>query len=433
MVDVVPFKGLRYNIEKTGPFHQVIAPPYDVISPALQDVLYEKNPYNVVRLILNKETPEDTDSSNRYTRSAKLYQQWIKEDVLTQDDEACFYIYQQEYDFEGTRNYRIGCLARVRLEDFSQGNICPHEFTLAKAKQDRSTLLRACKANFSPVFGLYSDPEKFSDNIFEEIAKTSALAEIEDQGIVHRFWKSDDPSITQTLTDLFRDKKIVIADGHHRYETALDYYKENRKDVPDSAYVMMFLTNLESEFLTVYPIHRLIKTPSPFDLARFLKDAESYFDIQILALGEKSRDTDIKRALEKEGSGSGTFCAYFGNGEANLLKIKNPDAILSLLSSGDSPLLKALDVAQLHMLAINTLLKIDTRDPDQQQYVAYQVDRTETVKRVDSGEFDLAFFLNATPVAEVRHLAESGVRLPQKATYFYPKLLSGLVINPLKI
>jgi uncharacterized protein (DUF1015 family) len=433
MVEVVPFKGLRYNTEKTGPFDQIIAPPYDVISPAVQDELYEKNPYNIVRLILNKETPEDTESSNRYTRSAKLYQQWISDNVLTQDNEACFYIYQQKYDFEGTRKYRIGVLARVRVEDFSQGNICPHEFTLAKAKQDRSALLRACKANFSPIFGLYSDPEKISDKIFEEITENPALAEITDQGIVHRFWKSSDPSVSQTLTDLFKDKKIVIADGHHRYETALEYYKENGNNVPDSAYAMMFLTNLESEFLTVYPIHRMIKTPAPFDLAKFLRDAKFYFDIQPLPLGQESRDTDIKRALEKEGSGSGTFCAYIGNGEAYLLKVKNPDAILSLLSSDESPLLKALDVAQLHTLAINTLLKIDTRASDKQQYVAYKVDRAETVKQIDSGEFDLAFFLNPTPVAEVRRLAESGVRLPQKATHFYPKLLSGLVINPLKI
>jgi len=433
MVDVVPFKGLRYNTEMTGPFNQVIAPPYDVISPAVQDELYEINPYNIVRLILNRETPEDTESSNRYTRSAKLYQQWISEKVLTQDNEACFYIYQQEYDFEGTRKHRIGVLARVRLEDFSQGNICPHEFTLAKAKQDRLALLHACKANFSPIFGLYSDPEKISDKIFEEITKNSALAEIADQGIVHRFWKSSDPSVSQTLTDLFKEKKIVIADGHHRYETALDYYKANRDNVPDSAYVMMFLTNLESECLTVYPIHRMIKTPVPFDLAKFLKDAESYFDVQPLSLGQKSRDTDIKRALEKEGNRSGTFCAYIGNGEAYLLKVKNPDAILPMLASEESPMLKALDVAQLHTLAINTLLKIDTRAPDKQQFISYQVDRAETVKRIDSGEFDLAFFLNSTPVADVRRLAESGVRLPQKATYFHPKLLSGLVINPLKI
>ncbi len=429
MVEVVPFKGLLYNPKKTGPFSQVVAPPYDVISPAMQEELYKKNPYNIVRLILNKETAEDTKDSNRYTRSATLYQQWLKENALTQDSEPCFYIYQQEYDFEGNRNIRIGVFARVRIEDFSKGNICPHEFTLSKAKQDRSALLRTCKANFSPIFGLYSDPEKTSDQIFEQVAKSTPLAEIEDQGVVHRFWKSDDPVITETLSGLFKDKKIVIADGHHRYETALAYHNENSAHVLDSAHVMMFLTNLESESLTVYPIHRMIKTPEPFDLGDFLKKASQHFNICPLSLKEP-RDVEIKQILEQEGSGSGTFCAYIGNGEAYLLKVKNPDNILPLLSSEESPELKALDVAQLHALAIKAILGIDTKNPDNQNYVTYNANRAETVQRIDTGEFDLAFFLNPTPVSEVRRLAESGVRLPQKATYFYPKLLSGLVINP---
>ena len=263
MVDIVPFRGLLFNQEKIGSLDQVIAPPYDVISPEQQEALYKKNPYNVVRLILEKQYPEDDEKENRYTRSSAIFNKWIEDEVLVKDKQLGFYIYRQEYVHEGESVCRVGFFARVRTEDFSSGNICPHEFTLAKAKRDRMNLLKSCRANFSPIFGLFSDSSGEIDAILNQTIKNEPFAVIEENGILNKAWRLNDTEKLSCIVEDFNNKKILIADGHHRYETALNYHKENKNEVKDSAHVMMFLTNLEAQSLTVYPIHRLIKSPKP--------------------------------------------------------------------------------------------------------------------------------------------------------------------------
>ncbi len=271
MVEVVPFHGLLYNEKKAGPLAELVAPPYDVIRPDLQDALYAKNPYNVVRLILGRQNDTDDDNNNRYTRAAGDFAEWQAQDILKQDERPGFYVYSQEYTFNGKTNNRVGFFARVKLEDFSAGNICPHEFTLAKVKQDRTQLIRACRANFSPVFGLYSDPEGVLDSKLAEIIQRPPLAEIEEDSIINRLWRVDDAATLEFLSAHFAEKKVTIADGHHRYETALGYHQENGSQVPDSAHIMMFLTNLDAQSLAIYPTHRQIKCPNPFQREDFLK------------------------------------------------------------------------------------------------------------------------------------------------------------------
>ena len=229
MVDIAPFRGLLFNQDKTGPIDQVTAPPYDVISPEQQDALYKKNPYNVVRLILEKQYPEDDEKKNRYTRSSVTFKKWIEDGVLVEEEKPGFYVYSQEYDYEGESVCRVGFFARVRAEDLSAGNICPHEFTLAKAKQDRMNLLKACRANFSPIFGLFSDPSGEIDASLNQTMKGEPFAVIEENGILNKAWRLDDGETLAFIMRQFHDKKIFIADGHHRYETALNYYKENKK------------------------------------------------------------------------------------------------------------------------------------------------------------------------------------------------------------
>ena len=427
MVDVVPFRGLLYNPEKTGSLDQVIAPPYDVISPALQEELYQKNDNNVVRLILGKQTPEDTESDNRYTRSAEVFHRWRQEGILTQDERPCFYAYSQDYEFDGKHFSRIGFFARVRTEDFSAGNICPHEFTLAKAKKDRTLLITACRANFSPIFGLFSDPDGGIEQKLLAVKDQAPLGEVDDGKVVHRLWRLQDADTEAFITESFKSRKIYIADGHHRYETALAYHKEHGGEVPDSAHVMMFLTSLDSDSMSIFPIHRLVKTPTAFDRESFLNQMKEYFEVT--AIAESDPPEKIRSAVEQSGRERISFAVYLGKGDCHLLQLKDSKNILPLLEADEPKDLQVLDVAQLHFIVLRHILKVDTRKPEAQQHMSYKVDVNEAVRMVDDGEYQLAFFMNPTGIDQVRKLAENGIRLPQKATFFYPKLLSGLVIN----
>lgn len=427
MIDVIPFHGLLYNLDITGPLEGVTAPPYDVISPDLQEALYKKNPHNVVRLILGKEYEKDSESDNRYTRSAKVFKDWLKEGVLKRDNKPGFYLYSQEYEFEGEKFCRIGFFARVKVEDFSEGNICPHEFTLSKAKTDRTKLLNACHANFSPIFGLYSDPEGEIDFFLNEEIKSKPLSVIEDSHVVHKLWRLDNAQINQKISDLIRDKKIYIADGHHRYETALAFAKKNEDTTTDSSHVMMFLTNMDSGSMSIFPIHRVVKSPNPFDHETFLKNLSEYFDV--IPWITEVNAAEIKSRLLEFGKDRTTFCAYMGKGKTYTLIANDPKNILPLLDKNEPPDLQVLDVMQLHAIIFREILKIDTREKSNQKFVSYKVNSEEAMAMVDAGDHDVAFFMNPTQINEVRRLAGMGIRLPQKATFFYPKLLSGLVIN----
>ena len=427
MIEVKPFHGLLYDTKVTGPLAEVTAPPYDVISPALQESLYQKNPHNIVRLILGKVFSTDSEINNRYTRSANKFRQWLEDKVLLRDPQPGFYLYRQEYEFEGEKFCRTGFFARVKTEAFSEGNILPHEFTLSKAKTDRTHLLNACHANFSPIFGLYSDPEGNIDALLKHEDNIEPLSVINDGSVVHRIWRLNNPAICQKISDQIRDKKIYIADGHHRYETAMAFSEANQGKVEDCAHVMMFLTNMDSDSMSIFPIHRVVKSPEPFDRESFLKKAGEYFDIS--PWSGTLNGTEVKSKLKELGDSQITFCAYMGKDHTFILKVKGQKNIVPLLDHNEPEDMQVLDVAQLHALLFRHILKIDTREKSEQQHVSYKVDSEEAMKMVDSSEYDIAFFMNPTLIEHVRRLAEKGVRLPQKATFFYPKLLSGLVIN----
>ncbi len=426
MVQVVPFKGLLYDQEKCGSLQELIAPPYDVIKPHQQEALYDKNPSNVVRLILGKQFPDDNESNNRYTRSARDFIDWQNQGILVEDARPCFYAYSQSYEFEHRKVHRIGFFARIRLEDFTAGNICPHEFTLAKAKKDRARLIEACRANFSPVFGLFSDPSRSVDDQLIRATQTDPLGVIEDTGITHKLWRIADDGIISFLTRAMVDKKIYIADGHHRYETALAYSK-SQKSGDDSDHVMMFLTNLESESLTVFAIHRLIRSPDGFDSEAFFSHLEDHFDVQ--SLPERISPKKIQSLLSQEGDSKNVFIAYLGHGKGYLLKVNDVNRVVPYLKNEEPTDLKVLDIMQLHAMLIRPALKVDTLIPEHQQFVSYTIDIKLAMDEVNAGNYHVTFFMNPTRVSQVRELAEKGVRLPQKATYFHPKLLSGLVIN----
>ena len=426
MIEVIPFHGLLYETA-THPLIEVTAPPYDVIPPALQESLYQKNPHNIVRLILGKEFSTDSEMDNRYIRASKTFRQWQEEGVLVRDSQPGFYLYSQEYEFEGGKFCRTGFFARVKTEAFSKGNILPHEFTLAKAKTDRTHLLNACHANFSPIFGLYSDPEGNIDSLLKDDGKLEPVSVIDDGSVVHRIWRLNNASVCQKISDRIRDKKIYIADGHHRYETALAFAEANQEKVEDCSHVMMFLTNMDSDSMSIFPIHRVAKSPQPFDRKSFLQKVGEYFDIA--PWSGPLNGTEVKSRLQELGNKQITFCTYMGKDHTFILTVKDPRNVLPLLDSNEPKDMQILDVMQLHAILFRHILKIDTRKIAGQQYVSYKVNSDEAMGLVDSGESDVAFFMNPTLIDQVRRLAEKGIRLPQKATFFYPKLLSGLVIN----
>ncbi|MGV7220887.1 MAG: DUF1015 domain-containing protein [Nitrospinales bacterium] len=425
MVDVIPFAGILYDEEKIDSYANVTAPPYDVIKPKQQDELYAKNPHNIVRLILGHIFPNDNEGNNRYTRSAKDFKKWLENGVLARDEIPGFYVYSQEYEFNGDRVNRIGFFGRVKLEDFSEGNICPHEFTLAKAKKDRTQLLKECKANFSPIFGLFSDPDGIIDTRLLAVAEKKPLAEIETEGVTHKLWRLDDPRVIDIISNQMMEKKVYIADGHHRYETALAYNKEYGDQVTDSAHVLMFLTNLDSESLSIYPIHRQVKCPDQFNRDQFLEKISEFFEVEEIPQGASANQ--IRNTLkDQEGI---VFGVNFGVSDSKLLRLRDTKNIIPYQTAEEPSELQELGVAQLHTLVLKHILGIDTKNPDSQNYISYTVNIDEAMRNVEEGKFDLAFFINPTPISQVRSLAENGIRLPQKATYFYPKLLSGLVIN----
>jgi uncharacterized protein (DUF1015 family) len=426
MIEVIPFHGLLYDTA-THPLIEVTAPPYDVIPPALQESLYQKNPHNIVRLILGKEFSTDSEMDNRYIRASKTFRQWQEEGVLVRESQPGFYLYSQEYEFEGGKFCRTGFFARVKTEAFSKGNILPHEFTLAKAKTDRTHLLNACHANFSPIFGLYSDPEGNIDSLLKDDGKLEPVSVIDDGSVVHRIWRLNNASVCQKISDRIRDKKIYIADGHHRYETALAFAEANQEKVEDCSHVMMFLTNMDSDSMSIFPIHRVAKSPQPFDRESFLQKVGEYFDIA--PWSGPLNGTEVKSRLQELGNKQITFCTYMGKDHTFILTVKDPRNVLPLLDSNEPKDMQILDVMQLHAILFRHILKIDTREIAGQQYVSYKVNSDEAMGLVDSGESDVAFFMNPTLIDQVRRLAEKGIRLPQKATFFYPKLLSGLVIN----
>ena len=229
MAKVVPFKGLLYDQSKVGLLKFVTAPPYDVIGPDLQEELYHRNPFNVIRLILAKESSEDTSEDNRYTRSANKFKEWLASGIFIEEDEPCYYGYSQDFDLNGEQVKRVGFFARVKLEEFEKGNIYPHEHTLEKAKKDRSQLIKACRANFSPIFGLFSDPTCEIDKKLLLTADKKEIGGVEQPGVAHRVWKIDDSEAIRFLSQAFSENKIYIADGHHRYETALTYSKSQEE------------------------------------------------------------------------------------------------------------------------------------------------------------------------------------------------------------
>ncbi len=442
MAEIVPFRGIRYNPKKIENLENVLAPPYDVINSADQKRLYQKSDYNIVRLILGKTYESDNELNSRYTRAARDLNDWLCNEVLLQNDSECLYFYSQEYLFMGEKKNRIGFIARVKLEEFDKGVIYPHEFTLSKPKEDRLKLTRACRANFSQIFGLFPDPEKKIDHLIENGIKGQSLITIKDpDGIVNTFGKITSKDIIEKINFLMKDKKIYIADGHHRYETALAYRNEMRKKHGSSTekrpydYVMMYLTNMDSEGTSIFPIHRVLFNLDDFHPDPFIKSLEKNFSIKkhpFSSSAEKNIALDrLLQMMKSKKTGQFTFGVYLGTQTYYMLTLKDSSVLSDIVDNAKPKELFDLETFILHSLIIEKILGIKLESVNNQDHISYKKNEKEAIDMVDSGKCQLAFFLNPTKMEQIKNLARAGIRMPQKATYFYPKLLSGLVINPL--
>jgi len=433
MPEIHAFRALRYDLGHVGSLSDVVAPPYDVIGPELQDQLYKRHPANVIRLILNREEPGDDGSNNRYTRAARFLKNWRSEGVLFTEPDPAIYVYHQVFFHAGATHTRRGFMARVRLERFGEGKIYPHEETLAGPKADRLLLTKACKANLSQIFGLYPDPRSEAQGLLESaIADKVPLEATDHLGVVHRLWPVTDVQVTAALAGMVGPKPVFIADGHHRYETACNYRdhlaEEGALSSNHSAnFVLMMCVGMSDLGMLVLPTHRLFRGFPPMTSAELLAKLGDSFTTRLAGEGIDLA-TNVWEEIETADD-QGTLGLFTAKDERWIVASTNDTgrARLSELAPEHSVAWRGLGVAVLHRLVVDSLLAAPNLPKP--RYV-HQVD--EVVAGLESDEFQLAAMVMPATVEQIRKISEHHERMPAKSTYFYPKLLSGLVINPLE-
>ncbi|MBE0446632.1 MAG: DUF1015 domain-containing protein [Actinobacteria bacterium] len=430
MAEIRAFKGFLYDKDVIEDLAAVVAPPYDVISDEEQRRLLNENKYNVVRLILPQGSSGDSSKNSKYMRARNTFIEWLEKGVLVRDTEPATYIYEQEYTVRDARKKRVGFIALAKIEDFSTGRIKAHEKTLKGPKADRLRLLRACGTNFSQIFSLFSDPEQKIDNILYKHMGGKPRIDIEIDGVSHRLWTLRDPEAISSITELMRDKPLFIADGHHRYETALNYRNEMRQITGDNSgkapfdYTMMMFVNMDSDGLTILPTHRALKNLPKINRSKFRNNLEHIFEIEQLS--------SVEEVMSGLARNADLHCIgiYLGDNTYYLLKIRDADSIVELLDESKSRAWKLLDVTILHHVIINRILGFGGTNIENS--IKFTTDEHEAVLLVTDGKYQMAFFLNPTRVGDIRDIAGASEVMPQKSTYFHPKLLSGLVFNKLE-
>jgi uncharacterized protein (DUF1015 family) len=430
MAIVRPFRALRYDPAVVGSIASVVAPPYDVIGAEEQNRLYESSPYNAVRLDLSRDR-------DRYGAASRSFAEWRERGVLVRDPDPVFYLYAQRHRLKGGEEHeRFGFFARLRLEEFASGKVLPHEKTLASPKADRLALQRACRANLSSIFGLYSSPGFSLAALAARTLRTPPWADFEDAaGVRHRLWRLVDADVQESLRRQLESRTVYIADGHHRYETALRYRDERRAETGHRAgsepfdYVLAFLVNMDEPGLVVLPTHRLLRE-LPIEATELVERAGRYFRVE-----EVARAAGAQGLVERMKAAPGERrIGVVLRGERHFFVLVAREGENDARLSG-STALRRLDVTLLHGLVLEgetSILGLDAHREAEAGRWSYTKDETEAVRRVEEGEMAAAFLLNATRVDEVRAVSEAGETMPEKSTYFHPKILTGLVFHPLE-
>jgi uncharacterized protein (DUF1015 family) len=436
---IAPFRALRYDPARVD-LTQVVTQPYDKVTPEMQNRYYDASPHNLVRIILGKTQPTDRLAENVYTRAAASFQDWRRQGIFLQDPEQSLYQYVQRFQppGRGVELERRGFIALGKIEDYSADIVYRHEQTLAKPKADRLELLRATRAHFGQLFMLYSDPTSEIDGALSNSAEdTEICIDLRDEyGVLHQVRRVSDPGIIEFVRGKMRDKKLIIADGHHRYETALNYRNECRvKYGPSSAatdlapydLVMMTFINMDSPGLVILPTHRVVHGLESFSADDLRDRARSYFSVE-----EVDPSIDAARALGILRAAGQAGTALLGVTANRAFLFDTPRALSANLLQGVSLLQQSLDVVQLHKCLLEGVLGISEEAIREQKSISYVRGAAEALARVREGAANVAFLMNPVRMRQVRDIALAGEVLPQKSTDFYPKLLSGLTIYALE-
>ena len=416
MPTIRPFRALRYNQKNAGPIPELVAPPYDIIYDEWRNRLYDRNPYNIIRLIKTREEPGDKDMSDKYKRANDYIREWTEKGVLELDDRPSVYVRSETYDIDGTRKTRYGFIALLRVEEFGK-RIHPHERTLSGPRVDRLNLVKATRTNLSQIFSIFKDPDQTVQNMLLAIAQKQPDIDLEDeQGIQRRMWIVSDSGFIRGITDAMSDRDILIADGHHRYETALTYRdfmeKERTQANEPFDYVTMYFSSADADGMTILPTHRKVQGLESFDRRAFFIRLEDMFDIEhVGAIGINELLYLISRNSDKT-----NIFGFYSRDGFKIARLRNPS----------TP--KMLDVEILHDEIIEKRLNITREDIAAGRYLHFCKSAKHAVEDVAVGNDHLAIFMNALTSEELFRRVLNGDRLPQKSTYFYPKTLSGLVM-----
>jgi uncharacterized protein (DUF1015 family) len=434
MAEVQAFRGWRYDLSQVGNLSGVTAPPYDVINQDQQNELYKQHPCNVVRLILNREEPGDAGSDERYRRAAGFLKHWREEGILQQERESALYAYHQEFEWEGTKFIRRGFLGQLRIEEFGKGNVFPHELTMSGPKADRLALLNACRTNLSPIFGLYPDSDSAVQNPLEVAIPSITPSEATDElGVIHRLWPVTDRAVISQVVEQLANKPIFIADGHHRYETALNYRNQLQEageltdDVAPANFVLMHFVGMTDPGLAILPTHRLL-TGLPSVSADELRTAlEGSFEVEDVGTGDESAQ-DTWELIDADG---GQNLLGFGTNDGRWQLARLTDtAVMKRLAPDQSETWQGLGVSILHRLVIDDV--IAARYPNADVSCRYVHLLNEVTSAQQDQSCQLACLVAPAGIELVEAIASKLEKMPQKSTYFYPKLLSGLVFNSLE-
>jgi len=451
MADAVPFRGWRYNLDKVGDAALVLAPPYDVVSEPEREALVAQHPHNIARLTLGVDPLGTPPTRSRYELAAADLREWRREGVLVQDEAPAFYLYEQEYippaplprEGDGAIRRR-GVIGLVKLEEYDKGAVLPHEGTLSLPKADRRRLMEATQCGLSQVFGIYSDPDLMLERTADEVCEGPPLLDVTDrEGVTHRMWLLSDDRACARLTAMLAARPIVIADGHHRYETALAYRDDQRAahgSVPGAPweYVSMYLCNADAGQLTILPCHRLIKE-LPLDAeAQLWRSVMDVFDTERVTIDSSSEDAraagihPLLARMAESVPGEHTFALYAGGNYALLLHLRDMERALAHGVSQLPPAIRELDVALLHKLVIEGIMGLTGDLAATGANVLFSRDGHDAANRVARGEAAMVLYVNTTRVEQVMSVALAGVHMPQKGTYFHPKALAGLVLHDLR-
>ena len=425
MADILPFRALRYDLRRVSA-KEVVTQPYDKITPAMQERYYAASPYNLVRIILGRHESDDGGGKNVYTRAAAYSRDWRAQGILERDAAPSIYASSQIFTAPtGEKFERRGFIALGRVEDYSAKVVYRHEQTLAKPKADRLDLLRATRVHYEQLFLLYEDSGEIDAALAPH--STPTIDVTDEYGVIHRVWQISDPAVISSVQQKMRDKKLVIADGHHRYETALNFRNECRKASGKTdpqapyEYVMLTFVNMNDPGLLVLPTHRVVHSLNSFSADDFRKACQEFFEVEET---ESKINAASSAALLNKWQQKGTALLAVTPNHAFLLHSIKPAA--SKFFAGLSPRQQALDVVQLHKCVLEGVLKLSEESIRNQQNLSYLRDASEAIEQVRTGKANLAFLINPCRVQQVRDIAFAGEVMPQKSTDFYPKLLSGL-------